>query len=258
MKTYPSTGKRPKVSLPQTKQLSRYIDYRLLPPPPSEVSWITKNKNAWPMYFNDVIGDCVAACMGHMVQQSSTYGTGLPVVLPPSAILKVYEDVGGYVPDDPNNPTSNQTDAGMSMQDALQYWKTVGIGGHKILGWAEIDPTNMVEMFWGIQWFGNAFVGLALPNSAQGEGVDWTVQRGGVYPPNNQPGSWGGHCVPYFAASPFSRTFISWAQEGKLSPNFHLDYCDELYTVLMPEWVGDGRSPGGLALADMLSDLSKV
>lgn len=223
---------------------------------PAEVSWVTKVPS-WPMYLNDTLGDCVIAAAGHMVQQWNFYAGRPTVKLSDSDILKGYEAVGGYDPTQTQPDGSNPTDNGCNMIDALNYWRKTGFGGHKILAYVSIDPTKPQELFEAILLFGNAYLGLGLPISAQNE-TAWTVPNGGATG-NGSPGSWGGHCVPAMAASQKSRTVISWGGKYKMSPNFDFDYCDESYALLSSEWLETtGRSPSGFDIAALMVDLKQV
>jgi hypothetical protein len=84
----------------RTLKMARYRIPGLVIPP--EVSWVT-HVPSWPMYYNDVLGDCVPAAMGHTIEQWTRYA-GNPILPTQAQILKAYEDIGGYVPDDPSNP----------------------------------------------------------------------------------------------------------------------------------------------------------
>lgn len=240
---------------PGTLKLKDYLlpkaQRGVIPPPPSEVSWVTKVPGPWPMLLNDQLGDCVPAAMLHMIQQWTYFASSKQVVGTNAQVQQLYEAIGGYVPGDPS------TDNGCDMQVALAYWKSNGLmGAHKILGWATVDWSNIEEVFQAIELFGNVFVGISLPITAQGEN-DWTVSRGGVYTPNGTPGSWGGHCIPYMAASPFSRTCITWGEALKLSPNFSLDYVEEMYVVASADWFSvQGSTPSGLDKAALLADMA--
>jgi hypothetical protein len=234
----------------RTLRLSNYL--KKLPTPPTEVSWVTQVPGPWPMFLNDTLGTCVIAAMGHMVQQWTFYASGASQVVQNTDILKAYRDLSGYVPGDPS------TDNGVVMLDALKYWRTVGLAGHRIAAYAAVNLTDVTELLQAIQLFGNCFAGLSLPVTAQGEGA-WTVSPGGIFTLNGAPGSWGGHCVPYMAASPVSRTCIAWGDRLKLSPNFSLDYVDELYAVVSQEWIDrQGVSPSGLDLKTLLADVAAI
>ena len=217
----------------------------------AEVSWITKVPPPWNMFLNDTLGDCVCAGMAHMVMQWSFYA-GKPFIPTNDDVLRVYEDVGGYKPGDPS------TDNGCDMLTALQYWKDTGIAGHKIDAYMTVDWTSDLEIREAIRLFGSVFVGLALPNTAQGQD-SWTVADGGIYTPNGEPGSWGGHCVPFMAASPETRTCVTWGATLKQSHNFDLDYVDEMYVVLSPDWIAaNGVSASQFNLTQLQADLAAL
>lgn len=246
-------GKSAARSDSRTLKLSNYIRKAALPPAPAEVSWITRltAAEALPMYLNDKLGDCVAAAAGHMIQQWNFYA-GHPAQPTDADILTSYEAVGGY---DPGNPN---TDNGMDMLSYLNYWRTTGLGGHKILAFMSVDWTNQEEVRSAIQIFGNVYIGVQLPTSAQGQ-TAWTVTQGGIYSAAGQPGSWGGHCIPIDAGSPETYTVTTWGTTLKMSHNFFEDYCDEAFAVLSQDWIGvTGDSPEGLDLAQLQADLATV
>ena len=246
-------GKRPVRHDPRgrTLRLSDYIGKITLAQTPQEVSWIVKVPH-WPMYLNDQLGDCVVAAMGHMVDQWTYYSTGSETLLTNAQILKGYEDIGGYVPGNPN------TDNGCDMLTALKYWKSHGLAGHKIQAYMAINPKNIEEVKLSVELFGNVFLGVQLPLSAQGEN-DWTVPLGGIYSSDGQPGGWGGHCIPVMAASPLTRSCITWGSLLKMSANFFADYADEAYAVLSPEWITKrGLSPSEFNMAALQADLNAI
>jgi hypothetical protein len=261
--TLAKLGKKPVVlDRRQDSTILQFGKYRLRPlgkpipnlptSPPAEVSWITKlaEAQALPMYLNDQLGCCVEAAAGHMIQQWSFYA-GKPVLPADADILKAYEDVGGYVPGDPN------TDNGTDMLQFLNYWQSTGVGGHKILAYMAVDWTNADEVQDAIDIFGNLYTGVALPVSCQGAN-DWTVPDGGIYGSAGQPGGWGGHCIPFVASSPITKTCLTWGSVLKASHNFFADYVDEAFVVLSQDWIeANGLSPSLLDLAQLEADLGQ-
>jgi hypothetical protein len=144
------------------------------------------------------------------------------------------------------------------MLDALNYWRTTGIAGHKILAFVSVNPLNADEVREAVYLFGNVFTGIQLPTSVQGFN-SWTVPDGGTASQNGQPGSWGGHCIPMVAVSPKSRTVVTWGGTLKMSPNFETDYVDEMYAVLSLDWIEkNGLSPSQFNLAQLEADLKIV
>lgn len=249
--------KAPKIDT-RTFALSKYLKLKVpkvvLPPVPTETSWITNVPGQWPMYLNDQLGDCVVAAMGHMIQQWSFYSTGNKISVTDQQVLATYEILGGYQPGNPS------TDNGVVMLDALNWWRQTGFAGHKILAYMSVDWNNLTEVFQAIQLFGNVFLGVALPVTTQGKD-DWTITGQGPNgnDPNAAVGSWGGHCIPIMAASPQTLSVVSWGQRLKMSHNFLSDYAEEAYVVLSPDWFSKlGESPGNFDLNALTEDLAQL
>jgi hypothetical protein len=242
-------GKLPPVIDNRTLQMARYR--AVLPSIPPEVSWMAKVPANWGMMLNDNLGDCTCAAAGHMIEQWTTYA-GSPVTPSDAAILKAYEAVSGYTPSDPS------TDNGAAMLDVLNYWRQTGIGGHKIFAYVQLNPLNPLEVRQAVQLFGNVYMGVQLPLSAQGENA-WTVPPGGTGPDDGVPGGWGGHAVPIVAVSPQSLTCVTWGSTLKMSHNFFTTYCDELYAIVSVDWIEkNGLSPSQFNLAQLEKDLAVV
>lgn len=244
-------GKRPQIVDPRTLRLQNYL--AKLPPPPTEAGFWAKVSN-WPMFLNDSIGDCVEAAAGHMIQQWTTYATVANVLID-NVILDAYEKITGYNPNDPS------TDLGTAMLPALKWWRKVGYGGHKILAFATVNPQNFTEVCQAISLFGNVYIGVNLPLSAQEQTV-WSVPKGGPVG-DGSPGSWGGHCVPVVGYSNSSRTpglkVVSWGQVYSMTWKFFGSYVDEVYAVLSPDWMrSDGTAPSGFPLAQLQADLKLI
>lgn len=251
-------GKGPVRYDKRTLKLSKYL--KVLAPAPPKASYVQMVKN-WPMMLNDMLGDCVIAAAGHIIQQVTTYG-GNPVVPSDSAILRGYMDVGGYIPGDPS------TDNGCIMLDGLNYWRQKGIAGHKIVAYVALEPGNMRQLKQAISIFGNVYMGIQLPVTAQEQPECWSVvPDGGQWA---LPGSWGGHCVPgmmYDPAQPNSANmaqdstigFISWGQLMWMTTSMYKTYVDEAYAVLDADFLGtDGKTPAGLDLNQLLADLAEI
>ena len=245
--TLPRLGKRAVVRDTRTLKLTDYLRSAVTSAePPVEGSWVTHVKT-WGMMLNDILGDCTCAAAGHMIAQWSQYAQGTETVIPDDAVLKAYEAVSGYQPGD------DATDTGAAMLDVLRYWRKHGIGGHKIQSFVSVDPRNIKEVKTSVSLFGNLYIGIQLPASAQGKD-SWTVPDGGPYR-DGSPGTWGGHCVPVVAYSPQTLTVVTWGKTLKMSWNFFHDYVDEAYCVLSPDWVSGGISPSKFDMQQLQADL---
>jgi hypothetical protein len=242
-------GKGPARIDPRTLQLAKYIAPTAIAPPPVKEDW-AKKVAQWPMMLNDSLGDCTCACAGHMIEQWTTY-TGKTVILPDNAVLTAYEDVGGYNPADPN------TDNGAVILDVLNYWRKTGIGGRQILAFAALEPKNHMEFKDSVALFGNCYIGVALPVSAQNQSV-WAVPPGG---PTGQgaPGSWGGHAIPIVAYDTRGLTVVTWGALKRMTWGFLDTYCDEAYAVLSQDWIDQTNlAPNNFDLAALQADLQQI
>jgi hypothetical protein len=129
--------------------------------------------------------------------------------------------------------------------------------GHKIKGFAAFSPRNHTQWKAANFIFGNTFVGLALPISAQAEvGGTWKVDS---TTGDGESGSWGGHCVPGFDFDYRSVELITWAARQRATWGFIGTYCDEAYAVWDETWVSavTAKSPSGFDAAALLADLAK-
>lgn len=232
------------------------------------------------MMGNDALGDCTCAAAGHMIE---CWTANLGDAFTPSSaqIIAAYSAVSGYVPGNP------ATDTGAVELDVLNYWRRQGIAGHKINAYAALGLNNVQHddahnglgntvREWlrdgapnqhearecvkqSIALFGGAFIGLALPLSAQQQGVWdvpslWSRLRG-----QSAPGSWGGHAVPILAYDADGLTCITWGAKKRMTWDFFAQYCDEAYVPLSPDWLSaQGTDPSGLDFAQLSADLAAL
>lgn len=243
----------------RTLQLKKYI--KAVTPPPATMGYIDR-VTEWPMMLNDAIGDCTIAAAGHMIEQWTTYAT-TPAIPGDPAILQAYEAVSGYNPNDPNS------DAGAVVLDVLNYWRQHGIGGHQIVAYASINVKDPKEFQQAVALFGNVYIGVGLPITAQDPRTDengipiWEVQKAGPIGAG-QPWTWGGHAVPGVGyrtnAQPNGgMRVVSWGQLYDVTWNFLRAYCDEAYAIVTEDWIKqNGQSPSGFDLATLLKDLVAI
>jgi hypothetical protein len=252
-------GKKPHREDPRTLQLASYLGAAgsPLPVPPAAIDWGAAVPT-WPMFLNDQIGDCTCAAAGHQIE-SWTADHHAEAVVTDAQVLAAYEAITGYNPNDPS------TDQGAVELDVLKYWRQTGIAGHKIGAFVQVarrhgsanDAAWIREIKVAIALFGGVYIGLALPESAQTQTV-WSVPISGPTG-RGAPGSWGGHAVNVPAYDPQNFTCITWGERKKMTPNFMLTYCDEVWAILSPDWVtGAVPAPSGFNLAALQADLAKL
>ncbi len=244
----------------RTLKLAKYI--KAVPPPPVQAGYIDKVSD-WPLMLNDSIGDCTVAAAGHMIEQWTAYANPPTFIPSDKDILTAYMAVSGYTP---NNPS---TDNGAVMLDVLNYWRTHGIAGRKIIAFVSLNPKNRVEVEQAVSLFGNCYIGIGLPIAAQNplDGVNgypvWSM------PPNGPrgdgaPWSWGGHSVPILGyghdvASNRGTMVLTWGQLFDMTWGFMQLYCDEAYAVLSQDWIdAHGLSGSGFDLATLQKDLADI
>jgi len=243
-------GKLPAKHDVRTLQLANYLAPTAIAPPPEKEDYEKKVKD-WPMMQNDRLGDCTCACAGHMIEEWTTYA-GDPFTPDDNAILKAYEIVGGYRPGQPD------TDQGAVVVDVLNYWRRKGISKHKILGYAALEPNNHNQVKDSVFLFGNCYLGVSLPISAQNQRV-WSVPPGGAKG-SGAPGSWGGHAIPVVAYNQRGLTVVTWGSLKRMTWGFLDAYCDEAYAVLSQDWLDATKhvTPANLDLATLKVDLKQI
>ena len=220
-------GKHPPVFDERTLQFGSYLQQGLPTPPPA-ASYGNKVP-VWPMYDNDKWGDCTCAAAGHMIQ-NWTANAGGETTPPDSAVDTFYEHFVGSPP---------PPDAGCNMLQVLRYWRRTGLGGHKILAFTSLEPSNQTEAMDALYMLGSVYIGLALPNFVlKGDPltVPWVVPAGGAVgdaAPNQQ----NGHCVPAVAYDARYLYIVTWGTLKQMSWQFYDTYADEAYAVLSSEFI---------------------
>ena len=240
-------GKLPAQPARPQLRLEKYVTPDL-PEPPESVDWQTPvDATGWPMYGNDQIGDCTFAEIGHHIQLVTAAATGTPVRVSDDAVLTGYEAVSGYRPGD------ESTDVGCRMADVMGYWMKTGVGGHQILAYASIHPSNTKLVRQAIALFGGVSIGMNFPKSAEDQfnaGQPWQYVRGSR--------SRGGHCVLLGAYSPGKWKVITWGAEQEMTDLFYQHEVDEVWLPVTVEWFKDGKSPTGIDMYTLGADYAAL
>jgi hypothetical protein len=244
-------GKRPHRHDPRVPKLARYLTAQ--PPPPAAVDWFSRVPS-WPMMKNEALGDCTCAAVGHIIQQWTTYA-GAPRVLSDDDVVALYEAVGGYRPGDAS------TDQGAVELDVLTYWLTTGVAGDNLAAFVSLhlvdEPGGLDEVRNAIAWFGNAYIGVALPVSAQSQEI-WDTPAEGLEG-QGAPGSWGGHAVPLVGYDEQGLICVTWGALKRMTWRFYADYCDEAYGLLSRDFVSaQGTTPAGLSWDEISADMDAL
>jgi hypothetical protein len=233
---------------PKTLLLKDYLPKTALPAPPVANGWEYAVSDAtWSqsMLGNDSVGDCVEVMALHYIMAAQG-NVGNRVTFTTDQAIQLYSAITGYNPSDPH------TDQGTAITDLLAYWQNTGIYGHKILGWAAVNPSDLAQVRAALYAFGGLLAGIQVTSEMMQEFQDsqpWNSFGGDVE---------GGHGVPILGYGRLGQTVITWAKRQQSNLDFW-SVVDELYCVVTPDWLdAQGKSPSGLDLQTLQSDLSAV
>lgn len=239
-------GRRRPDVLPQVVPLRNYL-LRDIPTPRPVVDYTAKAlASIRRVYLNDQLGCCVVSGKMHQIGIWSGNDAAAPVLFTDQDVVRYYSIIGGYVPGNP------RTDRGCSIVAALNYMKSTGFNGHKIVGYVGVDVTDKVESQVAIDLFGGVTLGLNLPDAwikAAHDGAVWGPAQAN---PNN------GHDVCVTGYNDVGVQIATWGMIITITWAAFADkrVVEECYAEVGMDWVGpDGKSPPGVALTQLLADL---
>lgn len=240
-------GKLPPKHHPNTLRLGKYLGQGILPSPATKVyrEYLTP-ESAKLMFGNDQYGDCVWAMFANFIILTTVH-TGSLFVPTLVDVLKCYSDVTGF------DPATGANDNGTNMTDAMAYMQSTGMAGHKILGWARVDHTNLNERRLGADLFGATLTGVNFPESADTQfnsASSWEIDPSSPIA--------GGHAIlrPGYGAA--GDDYVTWAKwDQKASAAWSFGYVDEEYVAITEDWFDavTKLTPGGLDLLTLEADL---
>lgn len=227
-------------------QLKDYLSS--VPPAPSKCYFEYKvPKPLWGMFSNDTIGDCTCACIAHMIMCATAH-TGTMFAPGVADVVSAYSAITGYV------PGNESTDNGAAIPDVLNYWQNIGISGHKITAWAQIDVSNLEQVKQAIWLFGGVDIGIDVYDSME-------RQFDAHQPWDNASGeNLGGHSVPVFGYGTDGCTCVTWAELQQMGWPMFSKICSEVYAVITPDWINQlsGKTYSGFDLAQLNVDLDAM
>jgi hypothetical protein len=239
-------GKLPVRPDVRTLRFARYVDRSKLPTPP-DVFDGTTNVHEWPMYKNDTLGDCTCAAAGHMIESWTAAAAGKAVEVTDNDIVEAFNHVKI------SDPQTGEE--GAVEIDVLKYWRSTGVGGHKIGAFASVSTHDRDLVRAAAYLFGGLYLGVALPVTAQQQ-VTWDFT--GSLSGDAAPGSWGGHAVDVVRYSPGSVTVVTWGALKDMTWDFWDRYVDECYCILSTDFIAGDKAPSGFNLAELQADLALV
>jgi hypothetical protein len=245
-------GKLPAKVDSRTLHFKSYLmgDVRRLPRSVDYTRPVDK-KNRWPWLGNKRFPCCTCSAAGHMIEVW-TANTGKAQVLPESAIVRTYRRFIG----DTHKPHKH-------MIDVLNYWRKSGIGGDRILAYAQLSPGDVTEAKLAIDLFGACYLGLSLPNFAVIPGtLEHLLNTSWAAPfkagqPKAAPQRRNGHTVAAVKYDPRNLYVVTWGTLKSMSWKFYQTYCEEAYAVLSKDFIVETRetAPSGFDLAALTRDL---
>ena len=238
-------GKLPPRHDPRTFRLAKYLKAEI-PAAPDACDWLALRKDPWPMFGNDLVGDCTCASAGHSIIDWME-AAGKPAEPTTEQILAAYSAITGY---DPANPDSDQ---GAVELDVLKYWRKTGIAGHPIKAFVAVDLKNLDEVRQAIWLFGAVKLGIVLPNSGMDQDV-WQVI------PDDTGGIAGGHSI---CAAGYDAAFVkavTWGAVKCMTWDFFAANVDECHAIISNDWFNEQnqQSGSGFDCAALQADLDAL
>lgn len=223
---------------------------------PDRVNWWSQIKR-WPMYANGKIGTCTAATVAHTLELWSHYSNKKTVIAPQKAVVNLYSAVSGYVRGEPD------TDVGADLLLTMDYWRTHGLGKHKIDAYARVDGITEADYKTGIYLFGACIVGLGLPLALQSmlaAKTTWDVPPGQSLTGDWEPWSWSGHALILVGFTPDGRyVAVSWNGIYYITKAFLDAYKEYAYIPWsQTDWTRTGGIPPGFNATAIEADFAAM
>lgn len=242
-------GKLPVVKDSNTLKLSKFIDWTKFHEIPEKIEW-TKAVSGFSMMKNDELGNCAIVGVANILKSWSA-NEYEETTITDDNIVDAYSRICGY------KPLTNEEDNGCVMLNVLNYWRDVGIDGHKIEGYVSINSKSVREVKAAVYLFGGVYLGLQLPSFSERTDEWFLPREGSSY--EILPGSWGGHAVVILDADDEYLTCITWGRMIKMNWDFLFAYADEAYAAFAPsDWAKDGTAPNGFDIDSLRNALHKL
>ncbi len=246
-------GRVPSIRDARTLWFNNYISIEQLRTAREEIH---KDWCAFPMLANDKYPCCASAAAGHMVHHWTELTEDL-VLLDEDPIVVAHTAL-----------TGGALQQGVSMLDALKYWRKTGIGEHAIHSFVQTRAKDRGDLKCAVHLFGAAYLGLDLPNFAYPppEPIDvrtipaipWEIPATAT-PEDVEPQASKGHCVAAVGYNERVVYVVTWGTLKTMSWEFFERYTAESYAVLSRDWVSEEMtSPTGFDLGALERDLYLV
>lgn len=225
-------GKLPPKTDYRTLNFGYYLKDELPEPPPSVnlTARVCTNLNEpfpatlFPMYANDVLGDCTVAGAAHgvTVYHGMVSQRHIPSV---QSVIRIYNHLTGGV------------DSGLYLLDVVKYWRGTGIEDSKIYAYASVSIHNRTHIKQAISIFGGVIMGFQCQEKVLEEFT------------NKKPWSPGklinaGHAVYVTGYNDDGVDVLTWGSTQRGTWTWWETCVDEAYVLLPPEAKFSEFSPG--------------
>jgi hypothetical protein len=228
---------------PPVPDLATYAT-KTLPAPSASVAVPGDNLANWGMLGNDQWGDCTIAGADHVILADSTI-TSEPYSAPSlTAVEREYFGLTGG------------PDSGLQLSQVLQAWKSVGMFGNKISSYAPVHAQNTTLLQQCIEWFGASYVGVNLPQPAEGQ---FNPDGSGVWDLTGTSADSqieGGHCIVLVGYDADKLYAITWGAVVGITYRWWAQYAEEAWAVITQEFVARNGDARGISLAQLQADLN--
>jgi hypothetical protein len=224
----------------QSLKMKTFLNRAILLQVPTAYKW-SIYVPSWPMLGNDVLSDCTLAGILHL-RQLWRAAAGVSYMPITNDAIELYKALG-YNPADPS------TDQGEVEFDVLTYCQKTGfLDGTRLRAFVELQLRNINHIQYSIWQLGGAYLGVALPLTAQRQGV-WDVVKGNR---DAAPGSWGNHCVVAVDYDRGGIWVVTWGKLIYATWKFWDAYIDETWGIASNDFINaKGTTPLGLDLAGL-------
>lgn len=212
----------------------------------------------WPMYANDIYGDCTIAGIGHLYGALTKFAQGSEAVFTNDQITSVYErNCPGF------DPITDANDNGCNMQSVLQDQVVNGMVDvtgktHKLIAYAQLKAIGPKWLAVALDVFGSVYVGVNLPASAESQfaaNQPWTYVKGSQIV--------GGHAIVLQATDEThniyrvpSFTFVTWGSTVEATWPWVNTYAEEAWVAITEDWLtANGDTIDGFDLAQLQADM---
>jgi hypothetical protein len=167
-------------------RLAHFLDMQSIPPSPPSLDLSGPAMSVIQnIEGNDAYGDCVFAEEAHFVG-IATGNAGTLYSYSRAQTLALYTAVTGFNPDIPSTDQGGDPIATMNYLCTHPY-----ADGTELVGYAEVDVTNIPEVMFALEAFGNLKLWLGLPDSY----INPFPSKNGFVWDQAPPNANNGHCI---------------------------------------------------------------